>query len=162
VYHARSAQAGARANQEETVAESPRDSAITPKTLADALGGGAILDIDGESGSAALAFTARPDFCHNGGVVQGGFVTGWIDSAMAHAVIARTGGSAWPATLEIKVSFLLPVLPGTETRAEGWIERQGKSIVFLGGRLLDANGEVLATATSTAKLLPLRRGGPPG
>jgi CheY-like chemotaxis protein len=29
--------------------------------------------------------------CHSGGVVQGGFVTGWIDAAMAHAIIAMTG-----------------------------------------------------------------------
>jgi uncharacterized protein (TIGR00369 family) len=133
------------------------ESAITPRSLVDALGGGSILEMQVEEGRAALAYTARSEFCHNGGVVQGGFITGWIDAAMAHAVIARTGGAAWPATLEIKVSFLRPVLPGNEVRAEGWIERQGSSIVFLGGRLLDAAGEVLATGTSTAKLLPLRR-----
>lgn len=134
-------------------------SAITPQTLIASLGGGAILEMLVEEGRAALAFTARPEFCHNGGVVQGGFVTGWIDAAMAHAVIARTGGAAWPATLEIKVSFLRPVLPGYEVRAEGWIERQGSSIVFLAGRLLDAAGELLATSTSTAKLLPMTRPG---
>lgn len=136
-----------------------RQSAITPPTLVASLGGGTILEMLVDEGRAALAFTARPEFCHNGGVVQGGFITGWIDAAMAHAVIARTSGSAWPATLEIKVSFLRPVLPGSEVRAEGWIERQGSSIVFLGGRLLDGAGEVLATGTSTAKLLPLRRAG---
>ena len=134
-----------------------RDFQIAPRTLVDSLGGGAILEMHVEEGRAALAFTARPEFCHSGGVVQGGFITGWIDSAMAHAVVARKGGAAWPATLELKVSFFRPVLPGNEVRAEGWIERQGSSIVFLAGRLLDASGEVLATSTSTAKLLPTRR-----
>jgi uncharacterized protein (TIGR00369 family) len=139
------------------LSEQPGGTAIAPGNLAGTLGGGAILEIDVEQGRAALAFTARPEFCHNGGVVQGGFVTGWIDAAMAHAVVARTGGGSWPATLEIKVSFLRPVLPGNQVRAEGWIERQGSSIVFLGGRLLDGAGDLLATASSTAKLLPLRR-----
>jgi uncharacterized protein (TIGR00369 family) len=125
--------------------------------LGHALGGGAILEMHVEQGRAVLAYTARPEFCHSGGVVQGGFVTGWIDSAMAHAVVARTGGASWPATLEIKVSFFRPVLPGDEVRAEGWIERQGNSIVFLAGRLLSADGEVVATGSSTAKLLPTRR-----
>ena len=44
-------------------------------------------------GRARLEYIAKPGMCHSGGVVQGGFVTGWIDAAMAHAVIAVLGGS---------------------------------------------------------------------
>lgn len=131
-------------------------SAQRQRQLMVSLGDGQIEQMLTDEGRARLAYTAKEEFCHSGGVVQGGFVTGWIDAAMAHAVIARTGGRSWPATLELKVSFYRPVLPGTTVRAEGWIERQGSSIVFLAGRLLDADGEVLASATSTAKLLPSR------
>ena len=42
----------------------------------------------GESGRAIIHYRARMDMCHSGGIVQGGFVTGWIDAAMAHAVMA--------------------------------------------------------------------------
>ena len=35
------------------------------------LGGGAILEMSAEQGRAALAFTARPDHCHNGGASPG-------------------------------------------------------------------------------------------
>ncbi len=121
-----------------------------------ALGDGVCIELDAERGFAALRFTVKPEFCHSGGVAQGGFVTGWIDSAMAHAVLARRGAQFWIATLEIKISFFQPAGPGT-VRAEGWIERAGKQTVFCEGRLLDAEGEVLAKGTSTIRLVPQRR-----
>ena len=81
-------------------------------------------------GTAQLEYDARPNMCHSGGVVQGGFVTGWIDAAMAHAAIARAGHEFTPMTLEIKVSFLAPVRPGRVV-AEGWAVRHGRKTCFL-------------------------------
>lgn len=102
-------------------------------------------------GRAQLEYMAKPGMCHSGGVVQGGFVTGWIDAAMAHAVIAVLGDNVTPMSLEIKVSFFAPVRPGLVV-AEGWIERRGRKTAFLEGRLLDGEGNVLAKGTSTATL----------
>lgn len=124
----------------------------SPSDLLQTLGDGRRLEMDGEAGRALLEFTVKPEFCHSGGVAQGGFVTGWIDSAMAHAAIARYGTDVWVATLEIKVSFFKPARPGI-VRAEGWIERAGKATAFLEGRLLDDDGEVLAKGTSTVRLV---------
>ena len=115
-----------------------------------ALGNGRILELDREAGRAVLEFQARQEFCHSGGVVQGGFVTGWIDSAMAHAAMgALTAGEGrWFATLELKISFYRPAIPGTYT-AEGWVEKSGRNVCFVAGRLLDEEGRVVATGTST-------------
>lgn len=134
--------------------DGPATAARRQRQLMTSLGDGAIEEMRTDEGRAVLSYTAKEEFCHSGGVVQGGFITGWIDAAMAHAVIAQTAGRYWPATLELKVSFYRPVLPKTTVRAEGWIERRGSSIVFLAGRLSASDGEVLASATSTAKLLP--------
>ena len=109
-----------------------------------------IVEMDPE-GRAQLEYMAKPGMCHSGGVVQGGFVTGWIDAAMAHAVIAAMGDGITPMSLEIKVSFFAPVRPGLVV-AEGWIERRGRKTAFLEGRLLDPQGNVLAKGTSTATL----------
>jgi acyl-CoA thioesterase len=119
------------------------------------LGDGKVLALDAESGRSTLQFTCKPEMCHSGGVAQGGFVTGWIDAAMAHACIARYTTSYWIATLELKASFFKPTPPGPVV-AEGWIERGGKQTVFAEGRLLDQHGEVLAKATSTIRLVPNR------
>lgn len=102
-------------------------------------------------GRARLEYRARPDMCHSGGVVQGGFVTGWIDAAMAHAAIARNGEGVTPMTLELKVSFFAPVRPGLVI-AEGWAVRNGRKTAFYEGHLLDEAGNVLAKASTTMML----------
>ena len=109
----------------------------------------------GEKGRAVIHYRARMDMCHSGGIVQGGFVTGWIDAAMAHVVMAQSANAANPLSLEIKVSFLQPATPGLIV-AEAWIERSGKSIAFLEGLVRNEKGEVLAKATSTMKLVDKR------
>ncbi len=119
------------------------------------LGDGHVTEFDGEVGRAVVEFTCSPAMCHSGGVAQGGFVTGWIDAAMAHACIARYTTDFWIATLEVKVSFFRPATPGLVV-AEGWIERAGKQTVFTEGRLLDGDGVVLAKANSTIRLVPNR------
>lgn len=108
------------------------------------------------AGRAVLEYEAGMHMCHSGGVVQGGFVTGWIDAAMAHAIIARFGTATVPMSLELKVSFFKPTRPG-KVIAEGWIERGGGSTCFAEGRLLDSAGEVLAKSSSTLRLVPLER-----
>ncbi|ATQ43323.1 PaaI family thioesterase [Caulobacter mirabilis] len=102
-------------------------------------------------GRAVLEYEAGLHMCHSGGVVQGGFVTGWIDAAMAHAAIAMAGPGVVPMSLELKVSFFAPARPG-RVIAEAWVERRGKRTCFFEGRLLDPAGTVLAKASSTLML----------
>jgi acyl-coenzyme A thioesterase PaaI-like protein len=90
--------------------------------------------------------------CHSGGVAQGGFVAGWIDAAMAHAVIARFGADRIPISLELKISYFAATNPGLVI-AEGWIEGGGGRTLFAEGRLTDANGKLLAKGSSTITLI---------
>ena len=128
-----------------------------PHALSVKLGLEKVVD-HGESGRAVVHYRAAMDMCHSGGIVQGGFVTGWIDAAMAHVVMAATNYEFSPLSLEIKVSFLEAAHPGLVV-AEAWIERRGKTTAFLEGRLLDESGKVLAKGTSTVRLVPMKRAG---
>ncbi|WP_293898679.1 PaaI family thioesterase [Phenylobacterium sp.] len=105
-----------------------------------------------EPGRAIIEFQVAPHMCHSGGVAQGGFVCGWIDAAMAHAAIAQAPEMT-PMSLEMKVTYFAPARPGLVI-AEGWIERAGRATAFAEGRLTDANGAVLAKASSTLRLIP--------
>ena len=127
-----------------------------PSALMQSLGDGRVVEFVAAENRAVMEFTGKPEMCHSGNVVQGGFVTAWIDSAMARAAMLATEGALAPATLEIKVSFFRAANPGP-VRAEGWVERLGRSIGFLEGRLTTLDGDVLATATSTVKLVPTNR-----
>lgn len=104
------------------------------------------------AGRARLEYEGGPHMCHSGGVVQGGFITGWLDAAMAHALIARDGVGITPMSLELKVSFFAPTRPG-RVIAEAWIEGGGKSTVFMEARLTDLDGKLLAKASSTLRVM---------
>jgi uncharacterized protein (TIGR00369 family) len=121
--------------------------------LSRSLGQERVVSLDETAGRAVIEYRCGLHMCHSGGVAQGGFVTGWIDAAMAHATMAATGFAFVPMSLEIKVSFFKPCAPGLVT-AEAWIEQKGRSTVFLEGRLTNAAGDVLAKATSTVRLIP--------
>jgi acyl-coenzyme A thioesterase PaaI-like protein len=105
-----------------------------------------------EPGRAAIEYRCGPHMCHSGGVAQGGFVAGWIDAAMAHAVIARFGTDRVPISLELKISYFAATNPGLVI-AEGWIEGGGGRTLFAEGRLTDANGKLLAKGSSTITLI---------
>ena len=46
-----------------------------------------MIELDQAVGRAVVEFEAKVNQCHSGNVVQGGFVTGWIDNAMATAAM---------------------------------------------------------------------------
>lgn len=124
---------------------------LSNETLMKTLGLVRLVEADADVGRVRMEFEAKQEQCHSGNIVQGGFVTGWIDSAMAHAVMVRTNYALIPLSLEIKVAFYRSAHPGILT-AEAWIEQMGRKTAFAEGRLLDAEGQVIAKGTSTIKL----------
>ncbi len=113
------------------------------------------ISIDAEVGRVVVEFEAKKNQCHSGNVVQGGFVTGWIDNAMATAVLWKTDFERMVMSLEIKVSFYRAANPGLVV-AEAWIERIGKKTAFAEGILRNTDGEIIAKASSTIALMPHR------
>lgn len=107
------------------------------------------LEADPERGFARLGFTARPEFCNAMGMLQGGFVCAMLDQAMSEAGFAHLGWAAFLPTLEVKVNFLRAAGLG-RLFGEGRVVRATRNVMFLEGRLYDADGNLLATATQTA------------
>jgi uncharacterized protein (TIGR00369 family) len=117
--------------------------------------GGEVLEFDKEKESALLRFTAGSSLCNPDGGIQGGFVCGMLDAAMANAVFCLLGELAIVATLEIKVSYLDVSRQG-ELYARGTIIRSGKTVTFLEAELRDADGKRLATSSSTARVIRMK------
>ena len=114
---------------------------------------GRATQFNSEKQTVIMEFDAVPEFCHSEAqIVQGGFITGMMDTCMAHLLIALLDFKFNPMSLDINVSFLAPAHPGILV-AEAKILRIGKSIAFLSSTL--SQGEKLvATSTSTIKLIP--------
>jgi acyl-CoA thioesterase len=114
-----------------------------------------VIGWDAEAKILRAAFTVRREYCHtNGTIAQGGFITAWLDAAMAHAVIHDTGHTQTVFSLEIKVSFYEKVAPGNG-RVEGRVIRRGKRVAFLEAALYNSAGKLAAEATSTGLLAEL-------
>lgn len=114
--------------------------------------GGSVVSYDDQSQTMVMHYHATEALCHSGDIVQGGFITGMLDATMSHAVFAVVREPIILPTLEIKVSFLEIARAG-DFVASGTVVRLGKSVVFLEGQLKDPQGKLLATASSTARIL---------
>ena len=110
-----------------------------------------VLSIDMTNGIASAKYIAKKEMCHSGGIVQGGFVTGWIDAIMALACMAKCVPNVLVLTLEIKINFINAAQIG-ELISTAKVIKNTKSIAFLEGKLEDKNGLLIATGTCTAKL----------
>jgi molybdopterin converting factor subunit 1 len=111
-----------------------------------------------EPGHMRFEFEATEQFLNPGGVVQGGFITAMLDETMGPAALSQLGPGHMIPTLELKVSFLRPVQPGRLV-CDGRVVQMGKSVAFLEGSLADDDGNVVATATATARVVKLGKQG---
>jgi uncharacterized protein (TIGR00369 family) len=117
---------------------------------------GNLLEFDEAERIMTMKYDAVPEFCHSESeIVQGGFITGMLDSTMAHLVIALEKFQYNPVSLDINVSFIAPAHPGTLI-AKSKILKMGKSIVFAYATMKQ-NDEMVASATSTIKLFPVSK-----
>ena len=90
-------------------------------------------------------------FLNPAGVVQGGFLSAILDSAMGASAVTGVGEgrNVLVANTEIKVSFLRAAREGDELTCTATILKPGKVISFLEARLVNQRGELVATASSS-------------
>jgi uncharacterized protein (TIGR00369 family) len=112
-----------------------------------------LLSADEDTGDVRVQFEGRDAFCNPGGNIQGGFVAAMLDDTLGPTVLVKSKGTHYCATIDLRVSFLSPARPGLFV-GEGRITKMGKTIAFLEGRLFDADGALIATATASARVVP--------
>ena len=115
-----------------------------------------ILDADQDERWVKVAFNAGEQLCNLWGGIQGGLVAAMLDDVMAFAVGLDLDWGEISPTLEIKVSMLNAARPG-RIYGEGRVIKRGKSVGFIEGELRDESGKVLATGSSTATFVRLKR-----
>jgi uncharacterized protein (TIGR00369 family) len=117
-----------------------------------------LVDQDRENGRVRIEFEARPEFLNPAGFVQGGILAAMLDDTMGPAALVMSDGAVFTSTIDMNVTFLAPAKPG-KLYGEGRVVQLGKTIVYLEAQLMDAQNNVLARATSSARAVnaaPLR------
>jgi uncharacterized protein (TIGR00369 family) len=111
-----------------------------------------LIDARPDEGRIRIGFDGKRDFCNPAGFVQGGILGAMLDDTMGPAVFVMTDGRLYTATISMTVNFLAPARPGPIT-AEATVTQLGKTVAFVEGRLMGEGGTVLATATTSARLV---------
>jgi uncharacterized protein (TIGR00369 family) len=110
------------------------------------------------SGRIRVQFEATQDFTNPLGNVQGGFLAAMLDETVGPALATTFDEHEFAPTLELKISFIRPAKPGT-LFGTGWVVHRGGSVAFLQGELQNSEGDLLATATATARLIRVQPDG---
>ena len=101
-------------------------------------------------------FEGTPDERHYNpmGGVHGGYAATLLDSACGIAVHSMLKPDQGFTTLELKVSYLRGMNDTTgPVRAEGRVVNIGRRVAFAEADIRDADGRLMATATSTLLVL---------
>jgi uncharacterized protein (TIGR00369 family) len=115
-----------------------------------------LLDARPWDGWLKVGFDGRTEFCNPAGFIQGGILSAMLDDSMGPAVFVTSDGRFYAATISLTVNFIAPARPGPLI-AEAQVIQIGKSIAFMEGKLIANDGTVLATASTTARLVEAAR-----
>jgi uncharacterized protein (TIGR00369 family) len=111
-----------------------------------------LLDARPKDGWIRIGFDGRAEFCNPAGFIQGGILSAMLDDTMGPAVFVMTEGKLYTATITMTVNFLAPAKPGPIV-GEANVTQLGRTIAFVEGRLMAGDGALLATATTSARLV---------
>lgn len=131
-----------------------RDGALPPPPVVSLLG---ITLNTVEPGRVQMTLPSGEHLYNPFGAVHGGMIATLLDSVMGCAVHSIVPQGRGYTTLEIKVSYLRPMLASTGSLvATGQVVHAGRQVSVAGGRAVDAAGRVYATASTTCLMFDAR------
>ncbi|MDQ1402637.1 MAG: hypothetical protein QOG03_953 [Actinomycetota bacterium] len=103
-----------------------------------------------EPGRTVWRMLADERFANPVGIIQGGFVAAFADSAMgASSVTWAKERKVFSANAELKVSFMKPARVGTTLTCTAYVVSGGARAAFLECDVTDDDDRLIARATST-------------
>jgi len=111
-----------------------------------------ILEHDEATTRTRVSFDAKAEFENPAGFIQGGILTAMLDDTMGPAIWLATGGTMFPVTINMNVSFLAATRRGS-IFGEARVRQLGRTIAFLEAQLTDEDKKLLACATASVRLV---------
>jgi uncharacterized protein (TIGR00369 family) len=105
-----------------------------------------------EPGRSVWRMLADERFANPVGIIQGGFVAAFADSAMGAASVTFAAASerkVFSANAEIKVSFLKPAKVGSTLTCTAYVISGGNRAAFIEAEVTDEDDRLIAKASST-------------
>jgi uncharacterized protein (TIGR00369 family) len=111
-----------------------------------------LIELKPEDGVIKVGFEGKPEFCNPSGFIQGGMLAAMLDDTMGPAAFIMSEGKFYTPTITMTVNFLSPGKVGAFV-CEARVVQMGKTVVFVEAKLMDTGGTLVATATSTSRLV---------
>ncbi|MFW9929952.1 MAG: PaaI family thioesterase [Candidatus Thorarchaeota archaeon] len=99
-------------------------------------------------------FTMHADQRHHnpGGILHGGILCDITDAAMGVAFATTLEENQRFATINLQINYLKAIIED-DLIAEGYLIKKGKSIGFLEAKVYDSTNNLVATASSSCKII---------
>jgi uncharacterized protein (TIGR00369 family) len=110
--------------------------------------------VSAEPGDVQFSCTPDESSYNPIGLVHGGLVCTLLDSVAGCAVQTTLPVGVGYTSIEIKLNYLRPVHAGGRLLAHGWVSKPGRRVAFAEGDVRDADGKLVATASSSCLVLP--------
>lgn len=107
-----------------------------------------------EADGASLVQPTLPHMCNSGGVLHGGYMMSFADSAVTRAAGLTTGMA--PSTVAFAAEFLAAGTATSPLTTRVEVPRHGKLLAFMRG-LLEQDGRKLLSYSATIKLRPRKQ-----
>jgi uncharacterized protein (TIGR00369 family) len=108
-----------------------------------------------EPGRTVWRMLADERFANPAGIIQGGFLSAFADSAMgASSITWAKDRRVFTANAELKISFLRPVRVGSTLTCTAEVISGGSLAAFVEADVVDGEGRMVAKASSTYLLTP--------
>ena len=124
---------------------------LPPPPIAELMG---FRGVEVELGRAVFEFEPGPQHYNPIGSVHGGVAMTLLDSAMGCAIHSMLDAGVRYTTLEVKTNFIRAMTADTGlVRCEGTVLHSGSRVATAEGKVLDAEGKLLAHGTTTCLIL---------
>ncbi len=110
-------------------------------------------EVPDDGGPPEVVLDLAPHLTTRRGVLHGGVSASLLDAALGAAVVAAMREEEWCATMSLNVQYIRPGR-GEQVRGRGRVIKRGKRVAYASGELVDARGEVIATAQGVWTIWP--------
>jgi uncharacterized protein (TIGR00369 family) len=116
-----------------------------------------LLEVDTATGTVSVAYTVSDALANRFGALHGGMTAAMMDDVISLAAGLSVEWGQITPTLEMKVSYIRQGKLGARLVAVARTVRRGSTVAFIEAELSDEAGALIATASSTIAITPLKR-----
>jgi len=110
-------------------------------------------------GRAEITLELRAEHLNRRGVAHGGLLSAMLDAALGSAVVSGIREEEWCGTAQLSVQFRRPGT-GTVLTGRGRMAQRGHRLAFAEGEVVDAGGNIVASAHGAWYVWPSHPGTP--